>query len=490
MSRFSAPCILGGFLAALLASSAQAAINVSTDPTQNMSCSGGVCTATAQKAYLNVNDVTNMLAAGDLKIATAAGAQDIHIQAPFSWTSTRRLTLDAQRSIEFQKPVTVAGTGALTLITNDGGTGGDYWFDPGASVSFWDTSSSLIINGQSFTLVKDIKTLASVITKNSKGNYALASSYDASADGAYKHAVVTATLTGAFDGLGNAISNFWIRKDNRAKDLNIGLFAQLGTGGAIRNAVLTNPYITADADNENVGALVAYSHGGSIAHSTITSGSVSGGYNAQSNVVGGLVGRSDASSVVISSGSAASAYGGYGARVGGLVGYNSGTISGSFATGSAGAQIEAYTGGLVGLSDGSIDSSFATGAISAGGILWAARPGAEVSSERDMQQTPMPRGKFRGVTIPLSVGWLEKAALQTVTQQERSLAAFRPHSVGWSLWRMPGSPLPLRQGTFKARIARRREALSATKRVPAQSKTLTLPFCSAQMWRLRPTVTI
>src|ERR1051326_5264426 len=107
---------------------AHAGVDISTKATQNMSCANAVCSPTAKKAVLNVNDVTSMLAAGDLKITTGAGALDIHVKAPFSWTSTDRLTLDAMRSITIEKTVTVAGTGGLQPITNDGGKGGDLGF--------------------------------------------------------------------------------------------------------------------------------------------------------------------------------------------------------------------------------------------------------------------------------------------------------------------------------------------------------------------------
>ena len=156
MKRKSRECAASGAtlgFALLLATPSHAAINISTQATQNMSCSAGVCTATAQKAYLNVNDVTNFLAAGDLKVVSAAGAEDIHIQAPFSWTSTSRLTLDAQRSIEFEKPVTVAGTGAMTLITKDGAPNGTLSFRKSGRVKFWDLASNLRINWRDYTLI-------------------------------------------------------------------------------------------------------------------------------------------------------------------------------------------------------------------------------------------------------------------------------------------------------------------------------------------------
>ena len=363
---FDRPACAGAVLSAalLLATTAHAAINISTQATQNMSCSGGVCTATAKKAYLNVNDVTGMLAAGDLKVVSGAGGEDIHIQAPFNWTSTSRLTLDAQRSIEFKKPVSVAGTGALTLVTNDGGTGGDYWFDEGASVTFWDTSSSLIINGQSFTLVEDIKTLAGDIVANPFGNFAFANSYDASVDGVYKHAPVLVTMSGEFEGLGNFLSNLQIRKDSDEKNLNVALFAQLASPAAIRNISVQNPLIQGAADHETLAALVARNDGGIIAHAAIDGGVVSAGY-VDYPVVGGLVGENSVASVITACSSSASASGFIDSRVGGLVGSNSGNIFNSSAGGSTSSQTGSYVGGLVGFSDGTIDSSFATGNVSA-----------------------------------------------------------------------------------------------------------------------------
>src|SRR6476646_1502406 len=74
---------------------AQASVTISTNATQNMNCSAGVCSPTAKKAVLNVNDLTNMLAAGDVKITTGAGAVTIGVEAQITWTSTTRLTLRA-----------------------------------------------------------------------------------------------------------------------------------------------------------------------------------------------------------------------------------------------------------------------------------------------------------------------------------------------------------------------------------------------------------
>jgi hypothetical protein len=129
---------LAASIAALLMSACatQASVEITTGAPKHMSCSAGVCSPTAKKAVLNVSDLTNMLAAGDVKVTTGAGAVTITVMSPFSWTSTSRLTLDAYYNVSFRAPVTVAGTGAVTIVTNDGGSGGDLLFFPGAKLDF------------------------------------------------------------------------------------------------------------------------------------------------------------------------------------------------------------------------------------------------------------------------------------------------------------------------------------------------------------------
>ncbi|HSC17736.1 MAG TPA: GLUG motif-containing protein [Rhizomicrobium sp.] len=365
----------------MLTTTTHAAINISTQPTQNMSCSGGVCTATAQKAYLNVNDLTTMLAAGDLKVVSGAGAEDIHIQAPFSWTSTSRLTLDAQRSIEFEKPVSVAGTGALTLITNDGGTGGDYWFDEGASVTFWDTSSSLIINGQSFTLVKDIKTLALKIASKPSKNYALARDFNARQDGAYSASPISASFAGQFDGLGNQISNLTIKP--RPNYYPAALFAELrskasvsnlkmktvrvrssagATALALSNGGRVNRVSASEIDMRGYTAAGLIFHNSGIISRATTAGYVKGVYYA-----GGLVG--DNVGVIMDSAAdvgveTTTPHKHLTPTAGGLTAFNwlGGTILRSSASGPVNGEMNSALGVLVGLNyNGSIEQSYATG---------------------------------------------------------------------------------------------------------------------------------
>jgi hypothetical protein len=346
--------------AGLVGAPAQAALNISTQPTQNVTCSGGTCTATNSIAFLNVNDLATMLAAGDVAVSTGTISNDIKVEAPVSWASATRLTLDAHRSIEFKRSVTVAGTGgALTLITNDnGGSGGDYWFDNSANVTFWDTASSLVINGQSFTLVKDIATLASAIAANPSGNFALAANYDASGK-QYVHPPVPTPIKGIVEGLGNDVSKLSI---NASEGAAVGLFKYVEAGGVVRDLRMSGTQVT-DNNNAPIGALVGSSFG-TIARDEVRGGSVSLTGDASGNIgyVGGLAGFG--SVIVLSTSSAkvtAVQMSGAPAIVAGGLAGSGGTISQSSASGNVIGAEEA--GGLAGYAQ-LVQASHATGAVS------------------------------------------------------------------------------------------------------------------------------
>ena len=212
---------------------AHASVVVSTKPTQNMTCSGGVCTPTAKDAVLNVSDLATMLSGGDVTIQSASIAPDIVVKAALSWTSANRLTFDAHRSVEIDKPVTATGTGAMTITTSDGGSGGDLSFGGKGNVTFWDLNSSLVINGQSYVLVGDIATLAADIASNPSGFYALAKDYDATADGTYTSTPIKSALAGGMEGLGHSISPLTIAADENEE--TSGSFDDVGVDGVLRD---------------------------------------------------------------------------------------------------------------------------------------------------------------------------------------------------------------------------------------------------------------
>ncbi len=358
-------CISVVVLLAAMASQAQAAFVVSSGATANVSCVNKVCTATAANAVLNVSSLKKKLAAGNLKLATGSGANDIQIDAAFSWVSASTLALDAHNSITVNNPITVSGSGGLTLTTNDGGTGGTLSFGKASHVNFWNLSSSLTINGNAYTLVNTIATLASDIASNPSGYYALAANYDATPDGTYTSAPISTIFTGTFEGLGNTISNLKVNTTGDA-----GLFAETDYPSLVENLGLASVSVEGSA----VGGLVEQLDNASLFGDHV-SGRVT---SINAGIAGGLAGNSAghishsfSTATVLEKGKCIPE-----CYVGGLVGSFSGTIDTSYATGTVTGQGGSIVGGLLGSADAaSIDQSYATGAVKGG---WKAMVGGFV----------------------------------------------------------------------------------------------------------------
>ena len=355
--------------AVLFASRAQADLNISKKPTQNMSCSGGLCTATAKNAILNVDDLTDMLATGDLTVKFGGGALAIQISDGFSWTSTSRLTLDANTSIGVHKPVIVAGNGALTIAYDDGGSGGDLKFADKGKIDFWNLKSKLTINGNSYTLAGDIQALAQNIKMNRSGFHALANDYDATNDGTYDESAIPGAIQGVFEGLGHTIANLVLGQLSCAGHL--GFFDTVATGAAVRDIALSDAFGVACGGYHsslfvatNMGIIDGVSVSGTL-QSSGPGGVAMTGAVAAANF-GAVVERSSSSATVICNNKHSAA--------GGLVGWSDGQILSSHATGDVTAGNTALVGGLAGYAQ-SIDGSFATGPVniakksSAGGLV-------------------------------------------------------------------------------------------------------------------------
>jgi hypothetical protein len=345
---------------------AQAALVISSNATKNVACSAGVCTATAKFAVMNAGDLTSMLASSDVTLVSGSEAKDIESKVAFSWASAHRLTLDAYRSIAFDKLVTVAGTGALTLTTNDGGAGGTLSFAPAGRVVFWDLSSSLVINGSSYALVGDIATLAADIASNPSGRYALANNYDATPDGTYTTSPI-GLLYGTFEGLGNKIFKLTIIIAHKNQSVNLGFFSGLGTNSVVENLSLTSVKIVNGAERWN--GILTPVNGGLIARVHV-GGRVVTGF---ASITGGLVGSN--SGTILSSDSVGFVQSKNASMLGGLVGIQwSGQISGSHSTADvseltvpgSGFLDQTYIGGLVGRLRGSLDQSWASGTVQVG----------------------------------------------------------------------------------------------------------------------------
>lgn len=328
----------------------------------NMACSATLCKPQGPgDAVLNAGDLQNLLAASSVEVTTRGAhgvqADDIVVAAPLGWASASVLTLDANHNLTIDQPITVMGTAGLSLNYNPKHS--DLTFGSAGNVTYWDTASTLTIDNVAYALVSDIATLARKAKKNPLGAYALARSYDASQDGAYRATPIPA-FSGTFEGLGNAISNLTIAD---TQSVAVGLFGRDANGGPLlRDIGLPNASVTGAADNAFIGALVGNTTGAIVG--SYSTGSISGsGKDDQAGGLGGSIG------VALRSYSAASVSiaGGTGSGAGGLAG-SAVYIEGSHATGAVSIASGGYdVGGLAGAvssdRDYSIVDSYATGSV-------------------------------------------------------------------------------------------------------------------------------
>ena len=378
---------------------AHAAVAISSKPTRNMNCAAGVCTPTAKNAVLNTGDLQGMLASGDVKVTTGAGAVSIGVTAPLTWASSSHLTLDAAYNVSIRSPVVIEGTAGLTIVTDDGGSGGDLLFFDQGKIDFWDTASSLVINGNNYTLAADFITLVNAINVAPSGFYALTSDTDAQVSLTYSP---VKTFSGVMEGLGNTISS--VTLNNKHSSQSLGIFGT--SAGTIRDLHLAQVTVIGPR-GAVIGGLVGTASGPLIGD--LIDGSISG--NA-AQAVGGLAGsssslieRCDASGHVASVSSFDTAdVGGVvgqstgqisdttssatvsGGIVGGIAGSANGPVSNSHATGASGDSQSGAAGGVVGLlgGNGTVTNSSASGAVTssfgpAGGLV-ASNSGVVASS--------------------------------------------------------------------------------------------------------------
>jgi len=149
-------------------------------------------------------------------------------------------------------------------------------------------------------------------------------------------------FSGTFNGQGNTLSNLFIGRYNGFTNLflsnvDVGLFQGIATGGVVKNISVTDA--TVQGYHISAIGILAGTNNGSIINSSVSGKQYPGG----SAVIGELATGS-----------------------GGLVGYNSGTITGSSANVSMWTASVTGTGGLVGYNNGTIDQSSATGSLYGG----------------------------------------------------------------------------------------------------------------------------
>ena len=234
------------------------------------------------------------------------------------------------------------------------------------------------------------------------------------------------TFTTTFEGNNHTISNLYINLDTNTTSTAtfVGLFADIASGGTVRNVGLVNPYVSNTRSGyalfTRTGALAGRNNSGStVSGVAVSGGSVTGTKNGGSgndaNLVGCLIGYNGGTVTTSHASCAATATGSYfgGDLAGGLVGRsdsairdsyatgdisadrsagglvgavlsNSASTTGSYATGAvsaSGGAGQGNAGGLIGTTVGSVTGSYATGAVSAtGGDVWAGGLAGNVSS--------------------------------------------------------------------------------------------------------------
>ncbi|MCT7517397.1 GLUG motif-containing protein [Aliarcobacter cryaerophilus] len=312
-------------------------------------------TIAASGGNMTGQTLSNNLATADIIIntltqGTSGGNGDIFVNDNITWSSDKKLTLDAERNVNVN-----------AIINNTNTTDGGVYFKA------LNNTTSVVFGTNGKVVVNNINQMQ-WINQALNGKYELGSNIDASATSAWNSngsggyygfnpiGDSSNSFTGTFDGLGFTISDLYI---NRPTQDNVGLF-EYTNNATIKNIGLENVNITG---NNYVGGLVGRNGGnkGTISNSYAT-GSVNG-----NSEVGGLVGVNGGT---ISNSYATNSVDGKGDRVGGLVGANgnNGIITNSYATGSVSGNHQ--VGGLLGSNGGGIiTNSYATGKVEGRNIV-------------------------------------------------------------------------------------------------------------------------
>lgn len=337
-----------------------------------IAATGGDVTPTVLQNYLQTQ--------GDAEIwSTDGGGSDgnINVNGAITW-SANALILVATNDVNINAVLTAndtaglylrAGSGKVNMGMNADGTfKGRLDFFQADGVTPRGGTGFLNINNHGYTVITSLGAAGSTtgtdlqgMQGNLAGYYALGSNINASAtsgwnpDGSsgYYGFTPVGTFTGSFNGLGHVISGLYISEGNYSQDT--GLFGRVA-GGTISNLGLTGGHITGF---DNVGGLVGSMNGGSVANCYVAGGAYIQGYS----YVGGLVGRIF-SGTVTDSHSTAGVEGGL--AVGGLVGGNDGTVTGSYNTGSiqgSPGSSNHSVGGLAGINAGTVADSYNTGEV-------------------------------------------------------------------------------------------------------------------------------
>ncbi len=303
---------------------------------------------------------------------TTQGITGMGSSSTGTWTNVQGLT-----TAQLQTPSSLTG---FNFTSHPGATGNN-WVIVNADGSLATTAqvtqgATLPMLASEYSTTLGNSHQLQLMAMDLTGTYTLGQSFDASATNGQDIWLGSSfvpignsitSFTGSLSGAGFTINNLTI---NRPASDYVGLIGYLGSGGSITGVNLTNAQVTGQKET---GGLAGRSDGAisgdSVAVDVSGAGYVGGlvGYNSTS----GMISNSDAMGSVTGSGTVyvgGLAGGGASGSDGGLVGYNQGSISNSYATGIV-AGTNNLVGGLVGYNNngGTISNSYATGTVSGEG---------------------------------------------------------------------------------------------------------------------------
>ncbi len=298
-----------------------------------------------------------------LSLATTSGNLTVN-GALASSSANADVSLTAADALVLSKDITLTGATAQLALAYGSG----YTLANGARITLSGASSNLSIGGVSYTLIRTLSDLQTLMSINLSGNYALATDIDANGTASWNSGAGfvpigegSGQFTGTFAGLGHFIDGLTI---NRPASAQTALFHETNAA-TVRDVTLSNVSVTGLA---RTGALVGAAYNSVLSNIHVT-GSIVAAQEA-----GGIAGWLSDSSLANSSSAASVTVSASGA--GGLAGRVSyaATISNSYATGAVTAATNA--GGLIGeVLDGApltLTNVYASGRVTgsiAGGLI-------------------------------------------------------------------------------------------------------------------------
>jgi len=311
------------------------------------------------------------LAAGNFTVDEPATLSNgLYLSTPGNVTIADALTLpgsnqillNAGGNISVDANVDVTGAGAVSLTT-----GGALNFGLGASgflgsIVFTGAEGlgqSLTINGTPYTLIFTMSELQNT-NNNLNGTYALATPLDAATDPTTPASWIPIGTNGQGTVQNSGFAGTFEGLGNTISNLtvNLGYYSYAGVFGYSSGTIRDVGVVGGSVNGEAyVGGLVGYNVG---TINTAYASAAVGGYS----YVGGLSGGNNAT-ITNAYATGAVTGGPDSSGIGGLIGTNNGTISNSYATGAVSGSYD--LGGLAGSNNAAIIDAYATGAVSGTG---------------------------------------------------------------------------------------------------------------------------